>query len=196
LRLHGDLFLILDHFGLFPAFQLQGATEVASLLRGSTTLTTLNLRNSGLHSTGVSIVASALAENKFLTSLDLSGNEHLTSNALSALSRALQHNSSIQVLKLDAACEASHQAADYAEFGQVLGRHPSLRALSMAECLLGVDVVGALGQGLAGSCSLTSLDLQGNDLVSPVAEGGCMLKLLTIDMLSHSSCLMLAGIKQ
>ena len=139
---------------------------MASLIRGSTTLATLNLRGCGLHSTGVSIVASALVDNKHLTSLDLSGNEQLSSSALSALSRALQHNSSIEVLKLDAAQEASHQPADYVEFGQVLGKHGSLRALSLAECPLGLDVVGAFGHGLAGSCTLTFLDLRKSDLVS------------------------------
>jgi hypothetical protein len=70
---------------------------VAQLIRANAVLTTLNLRSCGLHANGIATIAAALADNRSLTHLDLSGNEPLSSAGLAALAKAARVNRSLQV---------------------------------------------------------------------------------------------------
>ena len=122
------------------------------------TVNTLTLWNSGIHSAGAAAISHALAANSRLRYLDLSGNS-IGDAGTHCLSRVLAVNSFLTHLFL------SHN--DIGDSGasalsQALAANVSLIYLNLRNNNVGDIGASSLAQALVTNCSLTSLDLSQN----------------------------------
>jgi len=155
------------------SFQLrvEQASQLATVLRQRTSLTSLDLSHSRVGAAGVALLSDALALNATLKQLDLRRN-HLGGESARALARALESNGALEVLNLA-------QNDFDAQAGKVLAAalllNSTLRHLDLSENQLsGVDRQGrgaqedaaivALCEALRRNTSLQFLSLRYNTL--------------------------------
>ena len=111
---------------------------------------------------GCAAIASFLASNRSLTSLDLT-DVGISSLGCKALGEALEKNSTLQVLRLDHNASLGVRGASI--LGECLTRNLGLSTLSLTYCLLdGPEAAEAIVSGIMRSPAIRVLELKGNRL--------------------------------
>ncbi|KAL6046565.1 RNA-DNA hybrid ribonuclease [Balamuthia mandrillaris] len=139
----------------------KGAVAIGSLLRSAPPLKVLKLQDNGIREEGIMSIAEALAVNEQLTYLDLTRNE-ITARAAASLRKALNVNKSLLELGL---AGGALEPASGITLANVLKKNNSLTSLNLWGNSVGAGKGAlSLSKWLARNSSVAVLNLRGTDL--------------------------------
>ena len=126
----------------------------------------LNLRNRGIISEGVKLIADAIKVNKTLKKLDIGVNS-ISDDGAAAISDSLKYNNSLHELDMSCNKITSEGAKKIAEAIKV---NTTLKILRISSNTISDDGVAAISDGLKYNNSLQELNIRNNKITSEGAE--------------------------